>query len=111
VTPWFRGIQRGYPSQRATPFIDARIDFDLRTAVPGSGAPKVQPLWLTAAYGAFVDKAGSNYQIQMGAVLRYDRCPELQEAHAVDLVARAWLACKPLVDLGVRLKALRAHSI
>jgi hypothetical protein len=99
VTPWFRGIQRRYPSQRATPYIDARIDFDLRTAVPG-GAPKVQPLWLAAAYGAFVDKAGSNYQIQIGAVLRYDRCPELQEANALDLIAGAWLACKPLVDLG-----------
>jgi hypothetical protein len=102
VTPWFRGIQRRYPSQRATPFIDARIDFDLRTAVAGSGAPKAQPLWLTAAYGAFVDKAGSNYQIQMGAVLRYERCPELQGADALGLVASAWLACKPLVDLGRR---------
>jgi hypothetical protein len=70
--------------------------------VPGGGAPKLQPLWLAAAYGAFVDKAGSNYQIQMGAVLRYDRCPELRAADAIDLIARAWLACKPLVDLGRR---------
>jgi hypothetical protein len=68
--------------------------------VPNGGAPKVQPLWLSAAYGAFADKAGSNYQIQLGAVFRYFRCPELQKATAIDLVARAWLACKPLVDLG-----------
>ena len=27
ATPWFRGVQRRYPSQRATPFINARIDF------------------------------------------------------------------------------------
>jgi hypothetical protein len=38
--PCFRGLQRRYPTQRATPFIDARIDFDLRTAVPQSGPPE-----------------------------------------------------------------------
>jgi hypothetical protein len=80
--------------------MDARIDFDLRTAVPGSGAPKLQPLWLSAAYNAFVDKAGTNYQIQVGGVFRYDRCPELQQADTIDLVARTWLACKPLIRLG-----------
>ena len=47
ATPWCRGVQRRYLSQRATPFNDARIDFDLRTAVPGSGSPKVQPRWLS----------------------------------------------------------------
>jgi hypothetical protein len=99
ATPWCRGIQRRYPSQRATPFIDARIDFDLRTAVPQSGSPKVQPRWLSAAYDSFVHKEGSNYQMQMGVLFRYDRCPELQNANALDLVAKAWVACKPLVDL------------
>jgi hypothetical protein len=49
ATPRFRGLQRRYPSQRAAPFIDARIDFDLRTAVPRAGPPKAQPQWLTAA--------------------------------------------------------------
>jgi hypothetical protein len=99
AAPWFRGIQRRYPSQRAAPFIDARIDFDLRTAIPLSGPPKAQPRWLSAAYSSFVNKEGSNYQIQMGALFRYDRCPELRQAKALDLVAAAWLACKPLVDL------------
>jgi hypothetical protein len=99
AAPWFRGVQRRYPSQRATPFIDARIDFDLRTAVPLSGAPRAQPRWLSAAYSSFVNKAGSNYQIQIGALFRYDRCPELQQADALNLIAAAWLACKPLIDL------------
>ncbi|WP_271628027.1 hypothetical protein [Bradyrhizobium sp. CCBAU 11445] len=99
AAPWGRGIQRRYPSQRATPHIDARIDFDLRTAVPRSGTPKVQPRWLSAAYNSFVHKAGSNYQMQMGVLFRYDRCPQLQEADALDLVAEAWIACKPLIDL------------
>ena len=57
---------------------------NLRTSVPCSGGPKVQPRWLEAAYAAFVNKAGSNYQIQMGVLFPY---------------AEAWLACKPLVDL------------
>ena len=94
ATPWCRGVQRRYPSQRATPFIDARIDFDLRTAVPQSGPPKVQLRWLSAAYNSFVCKEGSNYQMQMGVLFRYDRCPELRNANALDLVAEAWVACR-----------------
>jgi hypothetical protein len=99
ATPWFRGMQRRYPSQRATPFIDARIEFDLRTAVLSGGPPKTQPRWLSAAYGAFVNKEHSNYQIQIGVLFRYEQCPELQKDEAIDLIAKAWLACKPLVDL------------
>jgi hypothetical protein len=99
ATPWFRGVQRRYPSQRATPFLDARIDFDLRTAVKGGGPPKAQPRWLSAAYGSFADKKGTNYQIQMGVIFRYERCPELRQEDAIDLIAGSWLACKPLVEL------------
>jgi hypothetical protein len=97
--PWFRGIQRRYKSQRSTPIIDARIDFDLRTAVPSGGPPKTQPRWLSAAYGSFAHKGGTNYQIQMGVMFRYDRCPELRHEDAIELIAQSWLACKPLVDL------------
>jgi hypothetical protein len=99
AVPWFRGIQRRYPSQSAKPFVDAIIDFDLRTAVSTGGPPKTQPRWLSAAYSSFVSKKGTNYQIQMGVIFRYDLCPELRHADAVDLIASAWLACKPLVDL------------
>lgn len=97
--PWFRGVQRRYKSQRATPFIDAGIDFDLRTAIPSGGAPKAQPRWLSAAYGSFAHKGGTNYQIQMGVIFRYERCPELNQEDALELIAASWLACKPLVDL------------
>jgi hypothetical protein len=99
ATPWFRGIQRRYPSRRAAPFVDAIIEFDLRTAIPSSGPPRTQPRWLSAAYGSFVNKENSNYQIQMGVLFRYERCPELQQADAIDLIASAWLASKPLIDL------------
>jgi hypothetical protein len=97
ATPWFRGLQRRDPSQRAAPFNDARIEFDLRTAIEG-GPPKTQPKWL-AAYGAFVEKEGSNYQIQVGVAFRYEACPGLRAESAIDLLEQAWLACKPLIDL------------
>ncbi len=100
ATPRFRGQQRRYPSQSAIPYVDARIDFDLRTAIPSGGPPKTQPRWLSAAYGSFENKQGSNYEIAMGVQFRYECCPELRRADAIDLIAAAWLACKPLVDLG-----------
>jgi hypothetical protein len=99
ATPWFRGVQRRYPKRRATPYYDATIDFDLRTATPSGDPPKAQPRWLSAAYGSFVNKKGTNYQIQMGVIFRYNRCPELRQTDAINLIAEAWLACKPLVDL------------
>jgi hypothetical protein len=99
ATPWFRGVQRRYLSQRATPLLDARIDFDLRTAVQRGGPPKSQPRWLSAAYGSFVQKLGTNYQIQMGVLFRYDRCAELAAPNALKMVTEAWLGCKPLIDL------------
>ena len=100
--PWFRGVQRRYPSQRAKPFVDARIDFDLRTAFDSDEAPKMQPMWLSAAYHSFADKRRSNYQIQLGVLFPYEDCPALKTDKAVDLIAEAWIACKPLVDLAAR---------
>jgi hypothetical protein len=97
--PCFVGVQRRYPSQRAVPFNDATIEFDLRTAVAASGPPKSQPRWLEAAYGSFVDKRGANYQIQIGMVFPYEQCPQLRRPDAIALVEAAWLACKPLIDL------------
>jgi hypothetical protein len=102
AAPWFRGLQRRYPTQRAVPVVDATIEFDLRTAVPsGPGLPKTQRQWLSAAYGSFVKKESANYQIQMGVVFRYERCPELQKEGAIGLLASSRLACKPLIDLAL----------
>ncbi len=98
AAPWFRGIQRRYPGQRATPFVDALIEFDLRTAVPG-GPPKWQSRWLAAAYESFVQKGDANYQIQVGLIFPYRLCEDLNGPKALDLVAQGWLGCKPLIDL------------
>ena len=94
-----QGHSAADPSQRAVPFVDARIEFDLRTAIPSGGPPKTQPRWLAAAYSSFVNRENTNYQIQIGVVFRYEHCPELRKTDALDLIAGAWLACKPLVDL------------
>jgi hypothetical protein len=96
VVPWFRGVQRRYPSMNSDPFLDARIEFDLRTALPSSGPPKEQKRWLAAAYGAFVNKQNTNYQIQVGVRFPYDRCPGLRRPDVIDMIAEGWLACKPL---------------
>jgi hypothetical protein len=99
ATPWFRGVQRRWPNRRETPFVDANIGFDLRTAFQSSGPPKAQLRWLSAGYGSLVNKESSNYEIQIGVVFCYERCPELREADAIDLIAQSWIACKPLIDL------------
>lgn len=101
--PLFRGVQRRYPSQKSNPFIDARIEFDLRTAFR-SGPPKKQPAWLNAGYNAFVKKNNSNYQFQVGALIPFDRAPKLQSPQAISMIAEAWLACKPLIDLATARK-------
>ena len=102
AVPWFRGVQRRWSSINANPFLDARIEFDLRTAFAKGGAPKNQPLWLPAAYGSFVNKQGSNYEIQVGVQFPYERCSKLNQPDAIGLIAEAWLACKPLVDVARR---------
>jgi hypothetical protein len=96
--PVFRGVQRRYRTQRSIPSIDARIEFDLRTAFSSSGGPKFQPHWLAAAYGAFVNK-NSNYQMQFGVVFPYEKSVEIKTSRAIDLIAEAWIGCKPVIDL------------
>lgn len=100
--PFFLGLQRRWPSRKAKPFSDAVLEFDLRTAIPESGSPKLQPNWLDAGYGSFSNKNGSNYEFQVGVNFPYDRCHNLQSREALDLIAKAWIACKPLTDLATR---------
>jgi hypothetical protein len=99
AVPVLHAQQRRWRHRRAKADMDAEIRFDLRT-IPGTkGRPKKQPVWLAAAYQAFVDKRGSNYEFQIGVDLDYAKCPGLQKASAVELIAQAWLGCKPFVDL------------
>jgi hypothetical protein len=97
ASPAMRAIQRRYPSQRSEPFIDSLLDFGLRTAFSGKEPVKHQPQWLRSIYAAFSSKR-SNLQIRIGAKFEISRCTTMQSENALDLIARTWLACKPLID-------------
>ncbi|MDR5728438.1 MAG: hypothetical protein RB191_13505 [Terriglobia bacterium] len=101
IAPWIEIIQRRYPSQRAEPIIDARLQFDLRTGFKESDRwrtnVKEQPQWLGAAYDA-LSKKNSNLQLGVGAIFRYEKCPAVHTPEIVDYIAAAWLACKPLIQ-------------
>jgi hypothetical protein len=90
--------QRHYPSQRATPVTDARVEFDLRTAMAGGGGGvRFQPQWLDAAYEALAGKR-SNLQFGAGVRFPYGRGP-IESPVALDLIASAWLGCRPLLRI------------
>ncbi len=80
------------------PFRDAIIDFDLRTGFDGVGPPKTQPQWMDAVYGCLAAKK-SNFEIQIGATFPYRTCEAIRSADALNYVAGAWIACRPLIKL------------
>lgn len=98
MEPRILAIQRRYPSQRSVPFIDAEIDFDLRTAFEDAGPPKTQTQWLDAVYESIADKR-SNLQFQIGARFPFRTCPKVRDPSCLDYVAGAWISTKPLLDL------------
>jgi len=99
IRPWFRGIQRHFPSRRIS-ITDAEINFDLRTLETDERTPvKSQPVWISAGYDAFVQRGGTNYQFQVGAVFDYEKCPEIHTNVALDIIASAWIACAPFISL------------
>jgi hypothetical protein len=100
AAPWAEIIQRRYPTQREQPIIDARLQFDLRTAFERHKAVgnsvKQQKQWLEATYKPLARK-NSNLQLGVGAIFLYDRCPDVQTPKILDRVADVWLGCKPLI--------------
>lgn len=106
AVPWFRAVQRHYKTQRSAPNLDARIEFDLRTARPikkGTGTSRVrtQEQWLRAAFDAFSHKR-SNYQIQIGACFPYQTGKSaLAKSSGMDVIADSLAACRPILDAAV----------
>ncbi len=98
--PYAEIVQRHYPWQRAEPIVDARLQFDLRTAFRGPKrwrkSVKRQPQWIEAVYSVLANKH-SNVQVAVGAGFPYDRCPAVQTPGILDHIAGVWLACKPLI--------------
>ncbi len=77
--------------------MDARLDADLRTAVPGVQAGvKYQPQWLEAIYEVLVNKR-SNLQLGVDVQFSYE-CKLLRSPKAVDLFADSWKALLPLIS-------------
>ena len=99
--PWVELVQRRYPSQRSEPFIDALLEFDLRTSFPELGStepsPKPQPQWLQSIYEALNDR-NANLQLATGVRFPYDRCPDANSRAILDHIAGAWIGCAPLVN-------------
>jgi hypothetical protein len=101
AAPWVEIIQRRYPSQRAEPITDARLQFDLRTGFEdlhrwGTSA-KHQPQWLEIAYEVLATKK-SNLQLGVGAIFRYEQCPVVHSPYILNHVAEVWLGCKPIIE-------------
>jgi hypothetical protein len=101
AVPWVELVQRRYPSQRSEPFVDALLEFDLRTAFPTRNSvekvPKPQPQWLKSVYDALNDR-NANLQLAVGVRFPYDRCMATSKPEILDHIACAWIACLPLID-------------
>lgn len=99
AAPWVDVVQRRYPSQRSMAIIDARVEYDLRTAFPRTKQQpvKTQPQWLLATFDALSNKR-SNLQVAVGAAFPYRRCEKTRSPEILDYVEETWLACKPLID-------------
>jgi len=89
--------QRHYRSQRSLAHEDARLEFDLRTGIPGkTGQVKYQPEWTRAIYEVIASKR-SNIQLGLEVRWPYDAAA-IRSRKALDLFAQSWIAMSPLVD-------------
>ncbi len=98
--PTMRSFQRRYPSQRSVPFLDAVLEFDLRTAFNTDHPAKHQPQWFDALYDAFANKR-SNYQFQIGVVFKHNNCENMKSTNSLKFLATSWIACEPLISAAI----------
>ncbi len=101
MEPRMRAVQRRFRTRRSPADYDAVLNFDLRTAFPGSRPPKFQPEWLAATYDCLADKQ-SNFQFQIGAHFPWRTCAVTATPEILDHMAAAWIACGPLIDMPTR---------
>lgn len=94
-------LQRHYRTQGSQPERDGRIDVDLRTLVPsGRTGLKHQPMWGHAMYGILTHKRTN---IQMGVEVHMPYSARtMRTAKALDAMAAAWVALKPLLGFVLR---------
>jgi hypothetical protein len=104
AAPWVIVLQRRYSSQRSAAITDAILQYDLRTAFPGSEnkqVVKAQSQWLAATYNALEHKK-SNLQIAVGAIFPYKNCKAQKSQEILNYIAKTWLACKPLLKVMIK---------
>jgi hypothetical protein len=103
--PWCVALQRHYQSQRSVGTVDARLEFDLRTATQmrgraGSAKVKAQDRWARSAYEVFI-RPRSNYQIAVGAMFPYRKGSRIATREAIDLIEASWIGCRPLLRIAM----------
>ena len=101
IAPMIIAVQRRYPTQRSAAIVDARVEFDLRTAFNQSdgrsrSGVKVQPQWLDATFRA-LSRKNSNLQVAIGAAFPYTRSSTVGTREFLGRVEATWLACEPLL--------------
>ena len=99
MEPRLRIRQRRWPTPSARPLVDAYTDVDLRT-LDGNSESRVkrQPEWIGTVFDVLKNK-NSNLELQIGASFPYRTCPKIAGPNALNFVARAWIACKPYIDV------------
>lgn len=89
--------QRHHLTQSSPPVQDARLDADLRTAIPATKSKvRFQPQWAEAIYAVLTNKRSN---IQFGAEVQFSyTCPIVRSEKCVDLFAETWKAFAPLIE-------------
>ena len=90
--------QRHWRSRSGPSTLDAEIRLDLRARRGDEDAKiKPQPEWIAAVFDVVKNKK-SNVEMRIGAEFPYDACEAIARPDALDHVAAAWRACKPLLE-------------
>ncbi|MFO0992768.1 MAG: hypothetical protein U1E67_12655 [Hyphomicrobiales bacterium] len=101
ASPSIMVLQRRWLFRSKPPVTDCELIFDMRTALSG-GAVKTQQEWAKAAHSALTAPK-SNLEVLFGIVFPYDRCPEIRDQKAVDLISASWRSCTPIFNIGILL--------
>ncbi len=96
MEPHLRARQRqSSPSERQP----RDVDIDLLRCVDDDDPVEFQSQWIDTAFDD-IGSRKSNLELQIGARFPYRTCKKaIAEPDALDFVARAWIACKPYIDV------------
>ena len=91
MEPRLRFHHRRQPPPLTQPRMAAALDMDLQTCIDDVD---FQHQWIDA-----LRNRRSKPEVQIGARFPYRTCPAIAETRSLDFVARAWIACKPYIDV------------